>query len=43
MSDEEAAKQRAGTTRTRQTASSETDIKNGKLKKQTTTEKVENQ
>ncbi|NBR49033.1 hypothetical protein EBU02_09350 [bacterium] len=43
MSDEEAAKQRAGTTRTRQTASSETVIKNGNLKKQTTTEKVENQ
>jgi hypothetical protein len=37
ISDEQAASQRAGTTRTRQTASSETVIKNGKIKKQTST------
>jgi hypothetical protein len=37
ISDEQAASQRAGTTRTRQTDSSETVIKNGKIKKQTST------
>jgi hypothetical protein len=37
ISDEQAASQRAGTTRTRQTASSESVIKNGKIKKQTST------
>jgi hypothetical protein len=37
ISDEQAASQRAGTTRTRQTDSSETVTKNGKIKKQTST------
>ena len=37
ISNEQAASQRAGTTRTRKTASSETVIKNGKIKKQTST------
>jgi hypothetical protein len=37
ISDEQAASQRAGTTHSRQTASSETVIKKGKIKKQTST------
>jgi hypothetical protein len=37
ISDEQAASQRAGTTRTRQTDSSETVAKHGKIKKQTST------
>ena len=37
ISDEQAASQRAGTTRTRQTDSSETVTKHGKIKKQTST------
>jgi hypothetical protein len=37
FSDEEASPQRPGTTQSRQTASSETVIKKGKLKKQTST------
>jgi hypothetical protein len=37
ISDEQAASQRAGTTRTRQTSSSETVAKHGKIKKQTST------
>ena len=37
ISDEQAASQRAGTTRTRQTDSSETVTKRGKIKKQTST------
>jgi hypothetical protein len=37
ISDEQAASQRAGTTRTRQTSSSETVTKHGKIKKQTST------
>lgn len=37
FSDEEAASQRPGTTQSRQTASSETVIKKGKIKKQTST------
>ena len=37
ISDEQAASQRAGTTRTRQTDSSESVIKKGKIKKQTST------
>jgi hypothetical protein len=37
ISDEQAASQRAGTTRTRQTDSSETVTKKGQIKKQTTT------
>ena len=37
MSDEEEASQPAGTSRSHQTASSETVVKNGKIKKQTTT------
>ena len=41
MSNEEAEKQRPGSTQSRQTASSETVIKKGKIKKQTsTTEEV---
>ena len=41
ISDEQAASQRPGTTQSRQTASSETVIKKGKIKKQTsTTEEV---
>ena len=41
MSDEQAASQRPGSTQSRQTASSETVIKKGKIKKQTsTTEEV---
>ena len=41
MSDREVAMQPAGTTRSRQTASSETVIKKGKIKKQTSsTEEV---
>ena len=37
ISDEQAASQRPGTTQSRQTASSETVIKKGKIKKQTST------
>jgi hypothetical protein len=37
ISDEQAASQRAGITRTRQTSSSETVAKHGKIKKQTST------
>ena len=38
MSDQEARKQRAGTTKTRQTASSQVISKNGQIKKQTSEE-----
>jgi len=38
MSDQEARKQRAGTTKTRKTASSEVVSKNGQIKKQTSEE-----
>ena len=40
MSDQEARKQRAGTTKTRQTASSQVISKNGQIKKQTSVEEV---
>jgi hypothetical protein len=40
MSDQEALKQRAGTTKTRQTASGQVISKNGQIKKQTSVEEV---
>ena len=40
MSDQEARKQRAGTTKTRQTASGQVISKNGQIKKQTSVEEV---
>ena len=40
MSDQEARNQRAGTTKTRQTASGQVISKNGQIKKQTSVEEV---